>query len=53
MNVPVPKIGALQRGPWTQNCNFLKTAVMILIKFQQFMETISLNEISSVISLGK
>jgi hypothetical protein len=33
MNIPAPKIGALQIGPKTQNCIFSKMAQTVLMNF--------------------
>jgi hypothetical protein len=40
-------------GPKIQNDDFLETALTILMKFQQFVETISLNKTTETVSSGK
>jgi hypothetical protein len=52
MNIIVPKIGATEMVP-TKMRIFSKTAITTLIKFQQFMETISPYKIARVACAGK
>jgi hypothetical protein len=49
MNIPAPKIEALHQAPKAVS----KTALTILITFQLFMETVSLNRTAESISSGK
>jgi hypothetical protein len=51
MNVLVPKNEDRSNGPQKQNAVFSKTAPTILIKFQQFMEAISLNKSAFALSI--
>jgi hypothetical protein len=44
MNILAPKIGAFHIGPKKIDGGFLEKVLMILIIFEQFMETIFLNK---------
>jgi hypothetical protein len=53
MNILVPKISALQLNPKTKWQIFSKTVTQILIKFDYFLDTLSLNKTAWAISSGK
>jgi hypothetical protein len=44
LNISAPRIRAIQMVSKTQNGNFSKMSVTVLIKFQHFTEPISLNK---------
>jgi hypothetical protein len=45
MNILASKIWVLQMGPLSKMTSFSKTVATVLIRFLQFMETISLNKV--------
>jgi hypothetical protein len=54
MNVLAPKIGAIQKLPKVLQWRFSsKWPVMTAIKFQEFMETIAVNNNVPVVTSGK
>jgi hypothetical protein len=45
INIPAPKIWVIEVGPETPNGYIPKKSVTILIKFREFMDTVSPNKI--------